>query len=386
MLRNMLSSRLVRRLSTISAITPTISSSPSAPSAAPHLLAQLKEERDPEKLFLLFQRHSSSRLLIENSFAYKDMVSRLAGAGRHDLVAQILEPQLRGPLGRRHGFVLRVTSLYAHASMVSHAINAFYIYPTTKTFNAALSAIIQSKDLAHLAQFFSETPRAHGFSPDSFSFNLVIKAFSDMGFLDTAYLYMVEMENAGIKPDIFTYTTLMDAFYKNNQPIIANGLWNLMGLKGVRPNLATFNSRIQYLINKRKNWQAWNLTEKLVSLGIEPDETTYNLLIKGFSRVGHLLMAKRIFFSLGQKLCSPNSKIYQTMIHYLCKNGEFDLAFKLCKESMSKNWFPNFDTITKLVEGLVESSNHEKGREILELVKRRVPPMKNLEVLKALLG
>ncbi|KAJ6792810.1 pentatricopeptide repeat-containing protein, mitochondrial-like [Iris pallida] len=73
-----------------------------------------------------------------------------------------------------------------------------------------------------------------------------------MGTLNAAYSVMVDMEKAGIRPDCVTYTTLMSAFYKLGQREIGDGLWNLMVLRGCSPNLASYNVRIQFLINSRR--------------------------------------------------------------------------------------------------------------------------------------
>ena len=62
------------------------------------------------------------------------------------------------------------------------------------------------------------------------------------------------------------------------------------------------------------------------------------------------------------------------MIHYLCKAGEFDMAYSMCKDSMQKNWFPNVDTIYKLLEGMKKDGKVEKARFIVTLAQKRIPP------------
>ncbi|KAK3231449.1 hypothetical protein Dsin_003330 [Dipteronia sinensis] len=110
-------------------------------------------------------------------------------------------------------------------------------------------------------------------------------------------------------------------------------------------------------------------------LGIMPDEVTCNLVIKGFCQAGYLEMAKRVFYtSMHTKGCQPNEKIYQTMIHYLFKGGEFNLACTMCKDSMKKNWYPNVDTIHALLEGLKKNKQLGKAKMIVALARQRVPP------------
>ncbi|XP_077212383.1 tetratricopeptide repeat (TPR)-like superfamily protein [Tasmannia lanceolata] len=353
---------------------------PRKPEAEPPALIKLKTERDPDKLFNLFQANSRNRLVVENRFAFEDTVSRLAGARRFDYIEQLLEHQKALPQGRREGFIVRIIMLYGKAGMPNHALKTFYDMHlhgcprTVKSFNATLKVLLLTQTFDTIRPYFYEAPEEFGIQRDEFSFNLVIKALCEMGSLDSAYLMMIEMEKAGIRPDVVTYTTLISAFYKCDRRVIADGLWNLMVMRKCLPNLATFNVRIQYLVNKGRAWQARSLMQKMVAIGINPDELTLNLIIKGFCRLGNLEMAKKTYDALHSWGCKPNSKIYQTMIHYLCEEGEFVSAFRMCKDSMTRNWFPSVHSICKLLEVLMKNSKDRNAWEIIKLVRRRVPP------------
>ncbi|XP_068650978.1 pentatricopeptide repeat-containing protein At1g80150, mitochondrial [Aristolochia californica] len=348
----------------------------------PPALIRLKAERDPEKLFLLFKANSHNRLVIENRTTFEDMVSRLAGARRFDYIEELLEHQKSLPQGRREGFIVRIIMLYGKARMFDQALRTFYdmhlfgCQRTVKSFNAALKVLSLTHNFDEICSFFYSAPKKFGISLDEFSYNLVIKAFCETGCLNSACLVMVEMEKSGIKPDVVTYTTLISALYTHNQHEVADGFWNLMVLRRCSPNIAAFNVRIQYLINKRRAWQARSWMQKMLAFGVRPDELTFNLIIKGFCLIGRLDMAKRTFDALGHwnSGCKPNSKIYQTMIHYLCEGEEYDLAFRLCKDSMVKNWFPSVDTICKLFQGLMMTSKDRNANEIMMLIRGRVPP------------
>jgi len=194
-----------------------------------------------------------------------------------------------------------------------------------------------------------------------------------MGKLHAAYQVMQKMEEAGVQPDVITYTTLMAAFYQCGQREIGDGLWNLMRLRGCNPTLASYNVRIQFLINRRRGWQVNDLVRKMYATGIKPDEITYNLIIKGFFMMGEHEMAKTVFGAMHGRGCKPNNKVYQTMVHYLCEKRDFDLAFRLCKDSMEKNWFPSATTIVQLLKGLMAISKDRNAREIMMLVAGRKP-------------
>ncbi|XP_024447204.2 pentatricopeptide repeat-containing protein At1g80150, mitochondrial isoform X1 [Populus trichocarpa] len=331
-------------------------------------LLKLKAERDPEKLFNLFKANAENKLVVENRFAFEDTVSRLAGANRFDYIEHLLEHQKTLPQGRREGYMVRIIMLYGKAGMIEHAIDTFHnmhlrgCKRTVKSFNAALKVLTGTRDLATIETFVNEAPKKFDIEFDIFSVNIIVKALCERGVLDKSYLLMVEMEKSGVTPDVITYTTLTSAYYKNNKAEIGNGLWNLMVLKGCLPNLATFNVRIQYLVNIRRAWHANDVMRLMQKIGIVPDEVSYNLVLKGFFQVGHFEMAKLVYFSLRCKGHKFNVKVYQTMVHYLCKGGEFDLAYTMCRDCMRTNWFLNVDTIHTLLEGLKKNGQLNKAK------------------------
>ncbi|VVA95931.1 unnamed protein product [Arabis nemorensis] len=350
-------------------------------------LVKLKSERDPEKLFELFKANATNSLVIENRFAFEDTVSRLAGARRFDFIEELLEQQKTLPQGRREGFIVRIIMLYGKAGMMEQALDTFYNMDsygckrTVKSFNAALKVLTLKPVLRTIQEFLLDVPAKYGVEIDAVSFNIVIKSFCEMGFLDKAYLTMMQMERYGLKPDVVTYTTLISAFYKHERYVIGNGLWNLMVLKGCRPNLTTFNVRIQFLVHTRRAWDANDLLLLMPKLQMEPDTVTYNLVIKGFFVAGFPEMAERVYTAMHGKGYKPNVKIYQTMIHYLCKAGKFDLAYTMCKDCMRKKWYPNLDTVGMLLDGLVKKGEIDQAKVIMALVHKRVPPFSSKQLL-----
>ncbi|KAK7325234.1 hypothetical protein VNO77_29393 [Canavalia gladiata] len=373
----MLSLRSSRRLCHSAADSSLIRLHSNSKPLEPPLLDKLKAERDPDKLFHLFKANANNRLLIENRLAFDDTVSRLAGARRFDYIEHLLEHQKTLPHARREGFIVRIITLYGKAGMTNHAIDTFYhmhCRRTVKSFNAALKVLALSRNFHSILDFLTQVPPRFDIQLDTFSVNIVIKAFCDLRKLQEAYLFMLESEKKGVQPDVVTYTTLLSAFYNDKRWEIGNGLWNRMVLKGCMPNIATFNVRIQFLVSMRRAWDANELMDLMRRVGIAPDQVTFNLVIKGFCQAGYLDIAKRVLSSLQGMGYEPNAKVHQTMIHYLCKSGDFDLAYTMCKYSMGRNWFPNVDTICMLLEGLKGNGQIQKGINILSTARKRVPP------------
>ncbi|KAJ4781999.1 Pentatricopeptide repeat-containing protein [Rhynchospora pubera] len=350
-------------------------------------IIKIKKEKDPDKLFSLFQSNACNQIVVENRVIFEDTVSRLAGARRSDLIEQILEHQKCLPQGRREGFVIRIITLYGRARMPDHAIKTFqemHLFGckrTVKSFNATLKVLAQVGRFHELRQLFDEAPEIYGIQLDEISYNTLIKVLGEMGSLESAYRAMIEMGKSGVEPDVVTYTTLIAAFYKKGLRKIGDGIWNLMRLRGCGPTLATYNVRIQFLINRCRTFEANSLVRTMYKSGIKPDEVTYNLIIKGFFMMGEAEMANIVFYSMSRRGCQPNQKIYQTMVHYLCEERDFGLAFRFCQRSMEKNWFLDVNTIKKLLKGLTDVSKDRNASEIMRLVVGRIPQYSSDEIM-----
>jgi pentatricopeptide repeat protein len=195
---------------------------------------------------------------VENRFAFEDAVARLLGARRNDLVENILEQHKALPQGRWEGFVVRIIGLYGMARMPDHVLKTFwemdmYGCPrTAKSLNATMKVLVRARLFDKVLQLVEEGPKKYGVELDDISNNTAVKMFCDMGELHAAYRAMQEMEKEGLRPDVITYTALMTAFYKYGQREVGDGLWNLMRLRGCEPTLASYNVRIQFLINRRR--------------------------------------------------------------------------------------------------------------------------------------
>ncbi|GAA0164316.1 hypothetical protein LIER_19982 [Lithospermum erythrorhizon] len=358
------------------------------------VLFKLKKERDPEKLFNLFKLNANNKVLVENRFAFEDTVGRLAGAGRFDYIECLLEQQKALPQGRREGFVIRIIMLYGKAGMMRHALNTFFdmhLYGcrrTVKSFNATLMILTKSRDINMIESFLRDVPMRFEIAIDLMSLNIVVNTFCEMLILDKAYMLMVEAEKSGLCPDVVTYTILISAFYKARRWEFANGLWNLMVLKGCPPNLATFNVRIQFLANIGRAWEANELLALMHTAKVIPDEITYNLVIKAFFLARRPDMVERVCSDFYRRGYKPNEKIYQTIIHYLCKSGDYDLAFTKCQESMKCNHFPSLHSIYMLLQGLWKNNRRDKAIYIMTLVRKRVPPYKKdqLQAMQSILS
>ncbi|CAL9753686.1 unnamed protein product [Musa acuminata subsp. burmannicoides] len=130
-----------RTKSDLSAVPNECDTPENFPTIAACKAANLKPQAEPEASSSICSNPMlTNGLVVENSFAFEDTVSRLAGAGLFDLIERLLEHQKTLP----QGFIVRIIMLYGKARMSDHALKTFHQMhlfwcpPTVKSFNATL--------------------------------------------------------------------------------------------------------------------------------------------------------------------------------------------------------------------------------------------------------
>ncbi|KAK7848589.1 pentatricopeptide repeat-containing protein [Quercus suber] len=201
------------------------------------------------------------------------------------------------------------------------------------------------------------------------------------------------MTEHGIRPDVVTYTGLIDGLCKDGRATQAMGLLDLMLKKGVEPNTVTCNVIINGLCKEGRVGDAFKILEMMTKKGKKPDVVTYNTLLVGFCADGQIdeamkllkLMLKdenfvepdvTIFNSLIQRLrkaslmrlwsfakglfskmkacgLSPMVIDYNTLMASLCKEGSLGQARGLFQELRNATHGPDVVSFTTIIDGML---------------------------------
>ncbi|XWS12764.1 hypothetical protein CRYUN_Cryun37aG0118300 [Craigia yunnanensis] len=326
--------------------------------------------RKLQKLANKFKQSSESNKF-RNSYkqAYDDTVHRLASARQFSLIDDILQHQKKYKEISEEGFVIRLMILYGKAGMFEHAQKLFDEMPelkcnrTVKSFNALLAACVHSKKFDNVEKLFEQLPEQLGIEPDLVSYNTVIKAFSEMGSLDSALSVLDTLEKKGLEPNIVTFNTLLDGLFSKGRIADGEKIWELMERKNVVPNIGSYYSKLRRLVYENKMLEAVELWEEMESKGIKPDVNSYNALIKGYCNDGNLEQVKKWYSELKKSCCLPDRFTYLTLVSFLCKKNEFEMAIEICKEAMDRRVIAG----TALIHRLLKESMIEEAIQLVEL-------------------
>ncbi|CAJ1936968.1 unnamed protein product [Sphenostylis stenocarpa] len=144
------------------------------------------------------------------------------------------------------------------------------------------------------------------------------------------------MEEFGIKPDVVTFSTIMNA-------------WSSAGL--------IYNCE--------------EIFNDMVKASIEPDIHAYSILAKGYARSGQSQKAEALLTSMSKYGVQPNVVIFTTIISGWCAEGNMDRAIRLYEKMHIVGISPNLKTYETLIWGYGEAKLPWKAEELLNTMEER---------------
>ncbi|KAJ4703302.1 Pentatricopeptide repeat [Melia azedarach] len=322
-----------------------------------------------------FKKSSDLDRFRTNGGIYVGTVRRLANAKCFTGIEEILEHQKQYKDMSKEGFSARLICLYGKAGMFEHAQKVFDEIPernskqTVLSFNALLGACVNSKKFDEIDELFKNLPDKLGIEPDLVSYNTMVKAFVEMGSLDSANMLLDEIEKKGLEPDLISFNTLFNGFYLNGRFADAEKIWDRMVSKNITPDVRSYNARLYGMALEKKTKEAVELVEEMRSKEIGPDMYSFNALIKGFVNEGNLEEAKQWYHHIEKSGLSLNKATFRLLVPFVCEKGDLEFAFDLCKTTFNKRCVVDQEFLQLVVDSLVKESKIEEAKELVELGK-----------------
>eukprot|EP00268_Persea_americana_P025493 TRINITY_DN2485_c0_g2_i1.p1 TRINITY_DN2485_c0_g2~~TRINITY_DN2485_c0_g2_i1.p1 ORF type:complete len:412 (-),score=78.80 TRINITY_DN2485_c0_g2_i1:2839-4074(-) len=347
--------------------------------------SKLRSEFDPDKALAIFSSiskpssSSSTPTPISFSYALDLTVKRLFKSRRFADIETLIESQkTHNPIISQEPFLSSLILSYGRATMLDHAIRTFADMDllgtprSTSSFNALLAACIHPQKLDRVAELFAEFPPKYGISPDKMSYGILIKSQCELGSPETSIETLKEMEEMNVEITTIAYTTIVDALYRKGKIEAAEEIWDKMHAKGCCLDVGAYNVKLRHT-HHGKPEEVQKLIMKMGASGVKPDIISYNYLLKCYFANNQTEEAKKVYKDLWELRCLPNAWTFNIMVHYLCENGEFDTALRVCKASIKRNKIPDFRTVRSLLEGLVKNLKMRDAKALIDMVRKRCP-------------
>jgi pentatricopeptide repeat protein len=238
------------------------------------------------------------------------------------------------------------------------------VKPDTGCYNIAISAAAKSSAVygfeMAMALFHKMCPPGQetaGVPPrDLTSYNIVLSALTRSKVYVEALELFSEMKKAGLKPDKYSYTALINAVISNGD---VDELLYEMKEQGVEADVVTYNSIIKSLCADRKFVSAKKMVNQMEASGVAPDSMTYGLLMSGLLKAGNPGACVTLFESAcADRRTVPlteNVFVYTTAITAAAALADHERAFDLISRMNSLGIKPNMKTLTALIGACLAS-------------------------------
>ncbi|QHN83176.1 Pentatricopeptide repeat-containing protein [Arachis hypogaea] len=298
-----------------------------SPSRVQKLIASQSDPLLAKEIFECASRHPNFR---HSYSTYLILILKLGRSRQFSLVDDLvrrLKSESYPITPTLFSYLIRV---YGEADLPDKTLKTFYTMlqygfkPLPKHLNRILAILVSHRNFVRPAFDLFRDAHRHGVSPNTHSYNILMRAFCLNGDVSIAYHLFNKMFKRDIVPDIECYRILMQAMCRKSQVNGAMDLFEDMLNKGFVPDSLTYTTLLNSLCRKKKLREAYKLLCRMKIKGCNPD------INNG---------------------CLPNVVSYRTLVGGLCDKGMLDEANNYMKEMLSKGFSPHFAVIHGLVKG-----------------------------------
>lgn len=206
--------------------------------------------------------------------------------------------------------------------------------------------------------------------PDSYTYNFLVRHLVKNWDLSTVNSFIKEMrEGFDVKPDLVTYTIMIDNVCNKKNLREATRLLSLLSEEGYKPDCYVYNTIMKGYCKLRQSGEVMEVYNKMLEEGVQPDLVTYNTLIYGLSKSGRVKQAKKFLGIMADKGQFPDAVTYTSLMNGMCREGDTLGALSLLEEMESRGCSPNSCTYNTLLHGLCKARLLDKGIELFKVMK-----------------
>ncbi|KAK9942182.1 hypothetical protein M0R45_007863 [Rubus argutus] len=214
--------------------------------------------------------------------------------------------------------------------------------------------------------------KAHGFMPGVLSYNAILDAvIRSKGSVQFAEEVFSEMTRNGVSPNVYTYNILIRGFCGARNLEMVLYFWGEMEKNGCLPNVVTYNTLIDAYCKLKRIDEAFGLLRSMAMKGLEPNLISYNVVINGLCREGRMNETSQVLEEMKRIGFAPDEVTNNTLISGYCKEGNFHQALVLQEEMRRNGLSPNVVTYTALINAMCKAKNLTRAMEFLDQMRAR---------------
>ncbi|KAJ7953234.1 Pentatricopeptide repeat-containing protein [Quillaja saponaria] len=263
--------------------------------------------------------------------------------------------------------------------------------------------VLDQKSASQALETFKWASRFPNFTHSQSTYRALIHKLCTFRRFDTVKQLLDEMPSSiGSPPDEGTFITIIRGLGRARKIRQVIKVLDLIRTFDGKPSLKICNSILDVLVKEDIDLAREFYRKKMMGGGIEGDDYTYGILMKGLCLTNRIGDGFKLLQVMKTRGITPNTVIYNTLLHALCKNGKVgrarslmnemedfnDVTFNIlisgyCKEenlvqalvllekSFSMGFVPDVVTTTKVVQILCTVGRVTEAVEVLERVESK---------------
>lgn len=169
-------------------------------------------------------------------------------------------------------------------------------------------------------------------------------------------------------PNMYVCRTIIDVCGICGDYLTSRNIYTDLLAQNVIPNIYVFNSLMN--VNARDLGYTLHIYQHMKNIGVTPDLTSYNVLLKSCCRAGRVDLAQEIYEEVRciAEMGRLNLDVitYSTMIKVFADAKMWDMALKMKEDMLSGGVIPNVVTWSSLISACANAGLVEKAIQVFE--------------------
>ncbi|KAF9181288.1 hypothetical protein BGZ51_005561 [Haplosporangium sp. Z 767] len=242
--------------------------------------------------------------------------------------------------------------------------------------NTLLATLCQDpKRLSKARELWSEILQDSQLKPDAFSFSIMMNGYFRASDPVSAMNLWESMQKDpfSIQPNPVLFNVALTGLFHNHQPDRAKKLYQQMcAMEGMEVTLDTYDIMVRGLLSVRDLTELDKVLKRMGDDGKEPSTTTYTIITDTLFSQHDAASAIKVAELMSRTKVPKTAITYSAMVAGLANVGELDRARELYQEMQQAGHSPSIHTYGSLIQGALKAGDTTMAEEMAQLAKTRI--------------
>ncbi|KAJ8764063.1 hypothetical protein K2173_004957 [Erythroxylum novogranatense] len=235
------------------------------------------------------------------------------------------------------------------------------------TYRALLHKLCTFRRFNIVKQLLDEMPHSVGFPPDEDIFLTIIRGLGRARMIRRVIEVLDVVAKFHKNPSLKILNSILDVLVKEDIDLARKFYRKKMMGNGVQGDDYTFGILMKGLCLTNRIADAFKLLQVLKSRGVKPNTVIYNTLLHSLCKNGKVGRARSLMIDIEE----PNDVTFNILISGYCNERNLVQALVLLEKSFNAGFIPDVVTVTKVVEVLCNFGRVPEAVEMLERVESK---------------